>query len=270
MPRPRPQPQPQSRERTRGREDETDIDISLSRNRTEVDVVRRTTRSGSRGRTSYYHDDDLGYERFTRDRSSSMRMPPGRSSGPVDDEAREITSRIDSRGQMGEAWGGATRDWTIVDVPPGTERVRMDGKGGGSTDTNWSKYSGVRRTKFVPERDGALVPISQPEPGPPPPTSSRDRVSVSVQNRTTDIDIEKTTERRLVRAAPPPQEPIPMAVSTKRDVWTEITKDLVVREAIERLGYPYEESDTNYCIMAYLQFVSHLCFSRGLALVQYR
>lgn len=241
-------------ERTRA--DETDIDISLGRNRTEVDVVRRTTRSGSRGGTTYYHDDDLGYERYGRERSSSMRMGP--TAPPVDDEAREITSKIDSRGRMGESWGGATKDWTIVDVPPGTERVRMDGKGGGSTDTTWSKYSGVRRTQFIPERDGALVPVRAPEPAPAPlpPNSGRDRLSVSVQSRNTDVDIERTTERRLVSMPPPPQQPMPVTVSTKTDMWTEITKDLVTREAIERLGYPYEESKWHFYIMDYLQFVS--------------
>lgn len=185
---------------------------------------------------------------------SRPRPPPG---PPVDDEAREITSRIDSRGRMGESWGGATKDWTIVDVPPGTERVRMDGKGGGSTDTTWSKYSGVRRTTFIPERDGALVPISQPEPAPVPLPlpPGRDRVSVSVQGRSTDIDIEKTTETRLVRVPQPPPEPRPITVSTKTDMWTEITKDLVTREAIERLGYPYEESQWHFYIMDYLRFV---------------
>ena len=259
---PSPQPMPRPRQQTRPREDETDIDISLGRNRTEVDV-RRITRSGSRGRSEYFHDDDLGYAPYERHRSSSMQIPMrGRPSAPRDDEAREITGKIDSRGRMGESWGGATRDWTIVDVPPGTERVRMDGKGGGSTDTTWSKYSGVRRTQFIPERDGALVPAA-PAPAPlPPPTSSRDRVSVSVQNRHTDIDIEKTTERRLVRA-PQPQQPLPPPITTKKEVWTEITKDLVSREAIERLGYAYDESMWHYYIMDYLHFVSDVVFELG-------
>ncbi|OQD74328.1 hypothetical protein PENDEC_c011G03455 [Penicillium decumbens] len=35
--------------------------------------------------------------------------------------------------------------------------------------------------------------------------------------------------------------------------WTEITKDLVVREAIERLGYEYEETRTFYYIFSYLE-----------------
>jgi hypothetical protein len=36
------------------------------------------------------------------------------------------------------------------------------------------------------------------------------------------------------------------------ELWTEITKDLVTREAIEDLGYPYEETDFFYYIFEYL------------------
>lgn len=42
--------------------------------------------------------------------------------------------------------------------------------------------------------------------------------------------------------------------------WTEITKDLVVREAIERLGYEFEETRTFYYIFSYLKPVSHVDF----------
>lgn len=40
--------------------------------------------------------------------------------------------------------------------------------------------------------------------------------------------------------------------------WTEITKDLVVREAIERLGYEFEETRTFYYIFSFMEPVSHL------------
>ncbi|EAW12726.1 uncharacterized protein ACLA_011530 [Aspergillus clavatus NRRL 1] len=41
----------------------------------------------------------------------------------------------------------------------------------------------------------------------------------------------------------------------KRDrLWTEITKDLVVREAIERAGYEFEETESFYYIFSYLQY----------------
>ena len=45
------------------------------------------------------------------------------------------------------------------------------------------------------------------------------------------------------------------APAQKDRLWTEITKDLVVREAIERAGYEYEETDQFYYIFAYLHYV---------------
>jgi hypothetical protein len=48
-----------------------------------------------------------------------------------------------------------------------------------------------------------------------------------------------------------------IGVKDKRDrLWTEITKDLVVKEAIERAGYEYEETDSFYYIFSYLRYVS--------------
>ncbi|EFW16231.1 predicted protein [Coccidioides posadasii str. Silveira] len=31
---------------------------------------------------------------------------------------------------IGEAYNGATKDWSMIDVPPGTKRVTLDGVGG--------------------------------------------------------------------------------------------------------------------------------------------
>jgi hypothetical protein len=36
-------------------------------------------------------------------------------------------------------------------------------------------------------------------------------------------------------------------------LWTEVTKDLITRDAIEEMGYPYEETDSFYYIFEYLQ-----------------
>ncbi|KAI5467794.1 hypothetical protein BGZ63DRAFT_36455 [Mariannaea sp. PMI_226] len=251
---PTPSPPPRPRAHSQVRERETDIDINLTKNHTEVDISRTTrTRSRSRERRSHYHDDDIVLRRDSEhvhfdDHSTRRRS---HSAGPTptpkdfDEEGDYLTSKIDSRGRMGEAYGGATRDWTIVDVPPGTERIKMDGVGGGSTDTTYTRYSGVRRTKFIPERDGAPIPAPAPpaprEPSPPP---SRDRVRVEVFDREREIDIEKVTDRRVPRHTPQPA----------KDMWTEITKDLVVREAIEEMGYEYEETSQFFYIMDYLRY----------------
>ncbi len=39
-------------------------------------------------------------------------------------------------------------------------------------------------------------------------------------------------------------------------MWTEITKDLVLREAIESRGYSWEETDEFFYVMEYLRYVS--------------
>ena len=47
----------------------------------------------------------------------------------------------------------------------------------------------------------------------------------------------------------------------RESLWTEITKDLVVKEALERSGYEYEETGSFYYIFSYLEQV---CFTRPL------
>lgn len=291
-----PSPPPPAPRRVDQRE--TDIDIYTGRGETEIDITR--TRSRSRGpRASsrprarsasrprqmssydplpkqdrgYYHDDEIiinsGHDKLKIDidheRRSSSAHPRSRSAAPgFDEEAEYITGKLDSRGRMGEAWGGATKDWTLVDVPPGTERVRMEGAGGGAAEVTWQKYSGSRRSKFVPERgsEGALVPLSPPassattvvsdrEGYANPRDRERDRLSVQIFDKDREIDIEKTNDRRISLR---PSLPAPAPKS--KDMWTEVTKDLVVREAIEEAGYDYEETEVFFYIMQYLRYVS--------------
>ena len=50
-----------------------------------------------------------------------------------------------------------------------------------------------------------------------------------------------------------------IGMKDRRDrLWTEITKDLVVRDAVERFGYEYEETDYFFYIFSYLQYVRAL------------
>jgi hypothetical protein len=321
------------------------------------------------------------------------------------EEADYITSRINARGQVGEAQHGRTREWTIVDVPPGTERVHMDGAGGAAADVTWARYSGVRRAKFLPDgaNAGALVlaedreqerelepareremlledarrrsqmevklhaasgaqaddidveirdrhrrrgrhgdgrdevvdvqvhernrerpriyvngaePIDEraalaregvividneirnrhhghgrsrshshsrsrsrsrdvidsriemrpvaPAPPPPPvrPRAAEETLEVQVTDRHGDheIDVDIKERRHMSGALVPRQEMPPgggMLVPRRRqEMWTEITKDLVVREAIEEVGYEFEETEFFFYIMTYLQYVS--------------
>ncbi|KAI8627890.1 hypothetical protein F5Y19DRAFT_157781 [Xylariaceae sp. FL1651] len=257
-------PPPPRRAPSRPRERETDIDIDIYSNETDIDI-RKRTRSRSRPRErprppqqrpSYYDEDDLVIVR-NRDKLkvSDTQRRRAHSAAPRpdwDDEAEYITSKIDARGRMGEAWNGATKDWTIVDVPPGTERVKMDGVGGGGAEVTWQRYNGVRRSKFVPDRDESPASALSAAPMEPAHDTSRERLSVQIydsKSRDRDVEVEEVRDRRIsIRDGD-------RHAARKRDgMWTEITKDLVVREAIERLGYDYEETEWFFYVMQYLRY----------------
>jgi hypothetical protein len=264
----------------RTRERETDIDIYTSRNETEVDIHKRSSsRSRPRERPkpatrpSYYDDDEV-IIRSDRDRlqvdvehshKRSRSAAPARPS--YDEEAEYITNKIDSRGRMGEAYNGSTKDWTIVDVPPGTERVKMDGVGGGSAEVTWQRYSGVRRSKFLPERDGTVVTSTSASTSTHEPVreqvSERDRLSVQIYDKHRDksrdrsVAVEDVHDTRIsIRDRGRDRRP----VKKQQEMWTEITKDLVVREAIEKLGYEYEETEFFFYVMQYLRYVSFMAY----------
>ncbi|KAL2883980.1 hypothetical protein CSAL01_04220 [Colletotrichum salicis] len=255
VPSPPPPPRPAPRPKTRTEERELDIDITTSRRGTDIDIHRSQSRhrSPSRERRSPAFQDNrelvLSTDRLRIDdrhyhSGSRRRAHSAAARTPVDEEAEYITSKIDSRGKMGEAWNGATKDWAIVDVPPGTERVRMDGVGGGSAEVTWQRYNGVRRAQFIPEREGAPISAPAPLPAEPSPRESRDRLSLQVYDRETEIEIEKTKDRAPRRGPP----------SKRNEMWTEITKDLVIRDAIIQLGYDFEETEYFFYIMQYLKY----------------
>ncbi|KZF23009.1 hypothetical protein L228DRAFT_141364 [Xylona heveae TC161] len=180
----------------------------------EIEIRRRGSRP--------FYDDDIIIERETNRRHAQEARGRRRSlSGPRREREREIVDDVEieadyynrraaERAYIGEAFNGATRDWAIVDVPPGTKRVQMDGIGGASQEVTWQRYNGVRRSKFIPEADEPPVP-----------------------------------EEPRGRPAPRPR---PEAM------WTEITKDLVVREAIERMGYEFEETEYFFYVIEYLHY----------------
>ena len=136
----------------------------------------------------------------------------------------------------------------------------MDGVGGASAEVTWQRYNGVRRAKFIPERERESIVSSsttvsdrelQIRERPAEPRESRLSVQVYDKHRDheIDVDVEKVTDRRIsLRPQPPPPRKAP-------DTWTEITKDLILREAIEELGYQYEETEFFYYVMQYLRYV---------------
>lgn len=263
---------------------ETDIDIHTSRGNTEIDIRQTSGRERNplplvrRERDDFNDDSSVVYERddklkvrdttldIRRSRSVSSRLPEReRERERVRVDIRDDESepdyyrrRTDERAYIGEAYNGATKDWAIVDVPPGTERVRMDGVGGGSEEVSWQRYNGVRRSKFIPERERER-PVER----------ERERIEIRDEPRREgtgmEIEISRTkadggryereyerieessssSDRRVGLPRPPPKE---------EKLWTEITKDLVTKEAIEQLGYDFEETEYFFYIIQYLRY----------------
>lgn len=177
---------------------------------------------------------------------------------PMGDEADFYGRKTAERAYIGEAYNGATKDWAIVDVPPGTNRVRMEGIGGGAEEITWQRYNGVRRSNFIPEIGGGGGEKEYEREREPERERERDRggerESISIRERGRgggELDIE-IKERRYGPPAPaPPPEPKPK----QEAMWTEITKDLVIKEAIEGSGYEFEETEFFFYVMDYLRYV---------------
>ncbi|KAK0364776.1 hypothetical protein LTR91_008505 [Friedmanniomyces endolithicus] len=241
----------------------------------EIEIKRQGVRNGRAYEEDIIFERDIGesrnkereYDReTTRRRSPSPAPTRRRSPSPApsramsrryeqDDIAQEAeyyNRKVRERGYAGEAYNGATRDWGLVDVPPGTERVRMDGAGGGAQEIFWDRYKGERRGKFITadrtygEEWGNGGREREPARSPPPEKEKekeKDRETVRETRITRDRIIEDTSRGK-----------------TKDKMWTEITKDLVLKEAVDEMGYEYEETDEFFYVMEYLRYedVLHL------------
>jgi len=169
-------------------------------------------------------------------------------------EAGYYARRADERAYIGEAYNGATKDWAIVDVPPGTERVRMDGVGGGSEEITWQKYNGVRRSKFIPERERETVEIRDRQIEAPRRESENLEIEISSRRRKGGGVYEREYER--IEESSDRRVGLPRGPKNRvGDLWTEITKDLVTKEAIIEMGYDFEETDYFFYIIQYLAYV---------------
>lgn len=191
------------------------------------DTDRCSRRGGFDEEITIEHD-----HRGRHDHETSLALRPRSLSAPrrrggyndeLEGEANYYNRKAMQRAYVGEAEDGFTRDWNIVDVPPGTERVRMDGAGGSSQEITWQRYNGVRRSKFLAggrEFDTGFG-------------TGHDRLS----------------ERDQPPMALPPSRPPPSKM------WTEITKDLVLKDAIDAFGYDYEETEFFFYVMEYMRYV---------------
>ena len=115
-------------------------------------------------------------------------------------------------------------------IDPGTETIRKDAAGGGWQEVTWDRYKGERQGNFY------------------------------IGDRVFDGEWRKST-------------PAPLAVDvttrgkTEDRMWTEISKDLVTKEAIEQLGYKFEETDDYIYVIEYLRYVSYRTCHASLAIL---
>ena len=200
------------------------------------DIIIDRNQSRSAPPTRDRRDDDLDRLSYYESPAPSRRPappPPERWRDPRDlrdiqEEAEYYNQRALERAYPGEGYHGSTTDWAIVDVPPGTRRVRMDGAGGGAQEITWQRYNGVRRSKVMPDGSDEGYGSEVGRPAPLPAAATGGEIG-----------------RRYGGVKDP-----------KDGLWTEITKDLVVKEAITEAGYEFEETDDFFYIIAYLKYVS--------------
>ncbi|KAF1922452.1 uncharacterized protein M421DRAFT_78161 [Didymella exigua CBS 183.55] len=105
----------------------------------------------------------------------------------------------------------------------------------------------------------ARSPTPPPPPPAPPSPPRNERIEIEINRRDLrtrkggrsdfeELEIEIDRSRSRNHDFEGPVKP------KKKDMWTEVTKDLVLREAIDGMGYRCEETDDFYYIMEYLRY----------------
>ena len=135
-------------------------------------------------------------------------------------------------GYSEEPWSTATKKRELADIPPGTKSVSTDVSGEGRQEITWDRYHGERRDKFYTgdrarQEDWTGVHY-------PPARKSLSEMGEVPGNTSADLFQRPTSKDRR---------------------WTEVRKDLVEKEAIEKEGYEYKETDEYFYIMEYLRYV---------------
>ncbi|KAF1838193.1 hypothetical protein BDW02DRAFT_32368 [Decorospora gaudefroyi] len=113
--------------------------------------------------------------------------------------------------------------------------------------------------------DHGVIRARTPTPPPPPPAPC----SPPPLNETLEIEINRREHSHGRGRSNYDELDIDINLSNrestsvkpkKKDMWTEITKDLVIREAIDSMGYSCEETDEFFYVMEYLRYedVLHL------------
>jgi hypothetical protein len=80
------------------------------------------------------------------------------------EEAEYYNKRALERARPGEASLGVLKDWSLVDLPPGTRLVTMQGAGGAVQKISWQKYNGCRRMEFILPRTNSARKVETGRP----------------------------------------------------------------------------------------------------------
>lgn len=132
-----------------------------------------------------------------------------------------VLSQTDICDKAEPPWG-ENAEWSVIDVGSGSERIAINGPGLSGKDATWQRSNSVRRFgRWILDSD---LPGS--EPG-------------------LELDYEN------------PRRPVLRSKFEKDEgMWTEITRDLVEEEVIQRLGYTYQVTDLYIYLDHYLRYVS--------------
>lgn len=98
--------------------------------------------------------------------------------------------------------------------------------------------------------------VARVAPTPAAPRATREETTVNVN---IDADFGSNGDRRIGPVIAP-------ARPRPREMWTEVTKDLVTKEAITAMGYQYEETADFFYVMEYLRYVRFPTAAAGLIL----
>lgn len=115
--------------------------------------------------------------------------------------------------------------------------------------------------------DHGVIRVRTPSPPPPPAPPSpppNETLEIEINRRESrggrrtkfeELDLEINLNRDHSRGGE-----LEVKQKKKKEMWTEITKDLVIREAIDSMGYACEETDEFFYVMEYLRYedVLHL------------
>ncbi|KAK4946470.1 hypothetical protein LTR66_014286, partial [Elasticomyces elasticus] len=113
----------------------------------------------------------------------------------------------------------------------------------------WQRYNGARRSRFLVDEDAYEQEFGSVGGG-------WGREVQGRREEQPEREREVVKEREVMVLKEERRESGGRRERVKSDLWTEVTKDLVVKEAIEEMGYDYEENADFFYVIEYLRYVS--------------